>query len=465
MNVAPIKRSREPFNFDPAFERSLVYALCSHPRTWARIGAEIDADCLASPAAKLAMQAAADIARHGEGTGPESTVVVMQRLRRWMSEGKVTFDQIGLVGDFFDAAEDAGVMSDEALLAEVSPIVKRRMQRESIESALSEYQRRGDPSLALARMEKAKHIGEQEDSIGVTVGAGSFEHLERLKGIQRLKTGILELDDAMGGGFMRGTLLYYLAPPGGGKSMSLVQHACASARQGFRVGVATLELPVSIWLARVKACFTGIPIDAILEEPYGCGAIERLDELFGRPSMGCIKINTFTPKATTMGDLRTWVRDIEQEWGAPMDVLVVDYADKMRAKGISEKAQDNTYQASGSVYEDLFIWARDEKRWCATASQSRRGDGKNKATKKLDIDDTADSMGKPRSADYGISVNLRDQDQTEFHVFKNRLGRSGQSIGPLPTDFACARIAPWAFYDDDPYALAYDSAIALMAKP
>jgi len=461
MNVAPIKRSREPFNFDPTFERALVYVLCSHPRTWSLIGVEVEADCLAAPSAKLAIQAAAIVARE-RGTGPESTVVVMQRLRRWMSEGKVTHDQIVAVADYFDAAEDAGAMvSDEALLAEVVPILKRRMEREAIETGLSEYQRRGDVHGAMQRLEKAKHLGEYEDTVGVAIGPGSFEHLERLKTIQRLKSGILELDDSLGGGWMRGTLLYYLAPSGGGKSVSLTQHAAASCLQGFRVGVATLELPVPIWLARVKACLTGIPIDAIIEEPYACGAIERLDEIFGRPGMGAITVKSFTPKATTMGTLRGWIRDTEQAWGAQMDVLVVDYADKMRAQGISERAQDNSYTASGSVYEDMFVWARDGKRWAATASQSRRGDGKNKATKKLDIDDTADSMGKPRTADYGVSINLRDQEQVELHVFKNRLGRNGQTIGPLPTDFACARIAPFGFYDNDPYATAYDSAVAL----
>lgn len=237
---------------------------------------------------------------------------------------------------------------------------------------------------------------------------------------------------------MRGTETVFLAGPGGGKSMALAQVACEGVRTGFHVAVATLEIPEPIWLARIKANLTGLLIDDIMDDPDGVQAQKRLAEFQAKPGMGRIFVKEFSPMATTVEDLKAWIQTSEDDLGFPVQVLVIDYADKLIAPG---KMEDTSgYTLGKVVYEGLRVWAAESSRWLYTASQSTRNDGK-KASSKHGIDDMADSMHKGRVADAVISLNVRD-DMIAYHIAKNRLGVSGKSTGPIPTEFERGRIAP-----------------------
>lgn len=433
----PKKKPPEPYNLDNGFERALVTALCGKPKLFAKLVPYIDGDCLALPEARLAMEAAEAFGRDLK-RGPESALVVLQRLRRWVGEGKITLAQVQAVGDMFDAAEDAGLPSDEGILTEMVPLLQRRVEREGLEEGFIEFQRRGDVAKALRRIEKAKTMATSDATIGVVLGPASFAELERLKSVERLKTGILELDDALSGGPRRGTGNMFMGNSSSGKSMGLIQVACYGAIQGVNTAYATLELPVPIITARMKANLTNVPIDLILDSPLTCGARELLEEVMEGVAMGCVHVAAFTPKVTTVHDLLLWVKDLEEDTGVRFDQLVVDYADKLSAG--SAKSDESSYRGQGDVYDQLYTWARDEGRWVWTASQSNRQKDKKA---KLGLDDVSDSMGKIRNFDTVITLNPdEDGGQMTWGIAKNRMGKRGGNIGPLPTDFVVARIAP-----------------------
>ncbi len=449
-NVVPIgaakpkKGKAQPYNLDANFERALVTMLCCRPKMYGKVVRHLDEDSFGLEPSKLALAAALEIWRDNNRTGPESLLIVTQRLRAWMSTGKITRDQVVAVSDMFDAAMDAGLPSERSLVAEMKPLLVRRAEREGIETALSEFNKKdGDVTVGLKRIQQVRDLDKVDEEQGTRLGPRSFEELEAIKELQRLRTGVLELDDALGGGTKRGTLCVYMAGSGVGKSMALVQTACAAALQNFRVAYATLELPKHIIMARLKAHLTGIPIDVILADPKGCGAEQRINKFLAWQGFGGIDVREFTPKMTRVQELQAWIKELEDKDGEPIDVLVVDYGDKLGATTRAAK-DDSTYQSQGEAYEGLYIFARDEKRWVITASQGQRN--KDKGDKKLDMDDVADSMHKVRTADYLISLNARDDDTTVlWFVAKNRLGMSRMSVGPLPCDFECARIAPVCF--------------------
>jgi hypothetical protein len=437
---APNNAKVEPYPFADEMERALATLLASRPKLYARLGAALDPKGFSVPVAKLALEAIRAIA-HDSGRGPDHTVLVIQRLKRWMADGRITQDDINEVVDMFDAAEDSGLPSEEAVISEVAPILQRRAQRDAIESALADYQKRQDPTHAFQLLEKAQRIGEVEETTGVLVGSASFEAMERLKKVDRLPSGILELDDALAGGFLRGTETVYIAGTGGGKSQALIQNATASALRGFFTGYVTLELPEEIILARLKANMTGLFVDDILADPSRAkGALARITS---HPGYGGIVVGEFTPKVTTVGDLRDWVESMEQRHGRRMDVLVVDYADRLGVGGSRRKKdrdEENTYASALDVYEELRIWGNDTGRWVFTASQAQRAKDKGK---KLGVDDVADSMHKVRVTDYAITLNPRDEGATLlWHIAKNRLGKANANIGPLPVQFECGRIGP-----------------------
>jgi len=446
--VVPIgqaRQRRDPYNLDADFERQVVTLVCCRPRFLGRLRSALDPECFNLPASKLAVQACLAVARD-LGHGPDSALVVIQRLRRWMGEGKVTQADIQDVADVFDAAEDAGLLAEDEVLGELTPLLRRRAEREAVETAVKAFQKRGDLGDAFDQMERARRIGTNDSSVGTIVGPESFGQLERLRQVQRLPTGILELDDVLAGGVMRGTESMFLGGPGDGKSMGLMQVACNAARMGFHVGIATLELPEPIQLARCKANLTGFCIDDILDAPDDPQFHKALADVQAVPGFGRIVVKEFSPLATTVEDLRDWVKDAEADWGFPMDVLVVDYADKLTVRSGLRK-DDNGYTIGRLVYESLRVFASETSRWVWTASQATRGEG-GKKQKKLDLGDTSDSMHKVRVADLVISLNARDDGtQMVFYVAKNRLGSSRKTVGPLPVEWERARIAPLNEYE------------------
>lgn len=440
----------EPYPFTEDMERVLVTLLASRPKLYARLGSALDPKGFTDPVAKLALEAIKAVA-HDHGRGPDQTVIVLQRLRRWMGEGKLDQSKLNDVSDLFDAVEDAGLPSEDSVVGEVAPILTRRAQRAAIESALGDYQKRQDPTQAFKLLEKASRIGEVETSTGTLLGEQSFAAMERLKRFERMPLGIMEVDDALSGGFLRGTETVYIANTGGGKSQALVQNATASALRGAFVGYATLELPEEVIMARLKGNLTGVFVDDILQDPEKCRA--ELMRLKNNPSYGGIIVGQFTPKVTTPGDLRDWVEAQEAEHGRRMDVLVVDYADRLGAgkaykkRGKDGADEDNTYASALDVYEELRIWADSTRRWVFTASQSQRS-AKGDKGGKLTVNDVADSMHKVRVADYVVTLNPRDEGATLlWHIAKNRLGKANQNIGPLPVQYECGRIGPVTWPD------------------
>ncbi len=437
----------EPYPFTEDMERTLVTLLAQRPKLFGKLGQLLDPKGFNDPVAKLGLEAVRAVA-HDHGRGPDKTMLVVQRLRRWMGEGKLTQDKVTEVADMFDASEDGGLPSEDAVVAEVAPILQRRAQRDAIESALSDYQKRQDPTHAFSLLEKASRLGEVEETTGTLLGSASFDAMARLSKVDRLPLGIMEVDDAFSGGFLRGTETVYIANTGGGKSQALIQNATAGALRGFLVGYATLELPEPVIFSRLKANLTGVFVDDIMVDPEKCRA--ELNRITSNPSYGGVIVGEFTPKVTTVADLRQWVEEQEAKHGRRIDVLVVDYADRLGAgksykKKAAGKDEENTYASALDVYEELRIWANETRRWVFTASQSQRSKDKGR---KLGVDDVADSMHKVRVADYVVTLNPRDEDATLlWHIAKNRLGKSNQNIGPLPVSFEVGRIGPITWPD------------------
>jgi hypothetical protein len=432
--VAADKRPTvEPYPFTPAFERAVVWLACTSPVFYGSTAHVLEPDAFASEAARLAVSAAHAIARD-IGRGPASALLVVQRLRRMVDDGKITFEQMGAVSDFLDAAEDSKRSSTESITAEVSPILQRRAQMRAIVTATDKFASHGDFTKVTDMLQQAAQIGIADTTGGVLIGAGSFSSIERIRHATRCPCGIADLDDALDGGMARGQLGFFIGGSGAGKSMALAHAAGTALRLGMTVGVVTLELAEPYWLARIKANLTDLPINAILD-----GSMEEAKRRLMTMKLGIGILKEMTPHVTTVDDIKQWVRFEEERMGRPMDVLIVDYADKLTAPKKVGGAEHGEYQAMRVVYEGLRVYAIETGKWVWTASQAsrpKRGDADV-----LDLQHVSDSMHKVRSADLVITLNPGD-DGMRYFVAKNRTGRGRFTVGPLPIEFATARMAP-----------------------
>jgi len=428
------KKAGEPYGLDPAFERAMVTLACSRSKFYGRTAYIVDPACLGNETCKLALETAhavnADLKR-----GPESLMIVIQRLHRLRNEGKVTHEQVVEVDEMFDAAEAAGLPSEESVEAELLPILKRRIDKETAQTVLDSYGKKVDFSERVTELlAERNRLGINDRNIGTVLGASSFEAIAQLKKLVRLPVGVAELDAFIDGGTPRGSILVWIAGTGGGKSQAMSHSSAHSVSRGGIVAYATLELPEAVVSARVTANLVGLPINVILNGGFD-KAQERLAML---DNVGRFVVKEFTPHATTLEDLKQWVKGVEDDFGVAIDKLVVDYADKLTIDSMKEKSD---YKLMGHVYEGLRIFAVEKKMVVETGCQSR-GREERKA-KKIDLEHTADSMNKVRSADLVVTLNYNEENnEMGFFVAKHRTGASRRMIGPLPVDFSCGQIAP-----------------------
>lgn len=425
---------REPYNLDPAFEEDLVTLLCCRQRLFNRLAGEIHVECLGDKYAQLALQAAKAIA-HDVGQGPSSLQIVAQRLRRWKEEGKVTQKQINEVMDIFDEAEDRGLPDEEDVVNEMKPILKRRLQGEAVREAIDTFGKQGEMSDISKKLERSERIGDGNFSTGIALG-GALDEIREAAFMERMALGIPELDVRLEGGPERGSLFCFAGGPGDGKSMALVQTAANSMLQGTNVAYLTLELNRARTWARIISNITGIPINALIE-----GKLDKAERFLAdlEHQLGALHVEYFTPQVTTVADMKDYVHRVEDKIGEEIAHVVCDYADKMCVAD-----PKGEYIDMRDVFEGYRIWMEESQRWGTTASQAKRRDSKKHRI--IEIDDLADSQHKARVVDGVITLNVGEDEegdrQCKMHVAKNRNGEAGFIVGPLPCDFACARIAP-----------------------
>lgn len=437
---ASTKTLVDPYGFDPRYERDLVTSVCSRPAAYSRVGALIDAKLLGSPACTLAVQAAQAVA-HDSGKGPSSCSLVVQRLARWRDEGRIPQERIEEVLALFDAAMDAGLPDVDGLVAEAAAVLKRRAQQKVVEQSMAAYAKRGSMADVAKAAAAVDSIGVSGMEDGALLNVDSFAGIDSLRLMERLPTGCPEFDNVLGGGFPRGMTMF-LGREKAGKSLVLSSIAAQGFYNGLHVAVATLELGEELQQARVIANLTGVPIDEILAGKMDV-AKERL--LAMAPKFGVMAIRYFAPSVTQVSHLHEWLDQREQKVGRKVDLFVLDYVTKLNGGGDRKR-----YEELEQVGDLLRERAMERRSYVISAGQARRPQAGKK--KKLDTDDTADSMHLVRSPDLVIAMRMSEDDtdsddakgQVDYFVAAGRLSKDRIGTGPLPVDRACGRMFPIA---------------------
>lgn len=428
-----IKRET-PYGFDPAFESMVVALTCSNPRFYGRVGYALDPELLRAEHTKLAVRAAHAIFKE-VGHGPSRGLLVLQRLRAWMADGRVKLEDIKRLAVLFDDAEDSEPPDVESVIAELVPLVRQRIRDEAVQAAIDAYGKKGDLAKAVELERKAQRVGVVDTSIGTLLGTEeSWVEVSSLQHMHRMPLGIPELDALLDGGLQRGGLGVLLGGSGDGKSMGLSHITGVNFCLGAFCGYVTLEVPKPEVVARVKANITGVPINVLK-----AGDTDEARTLFIRAAQrgGALVVTEMPGSATTVDDITQWVSAAEQMVGRTMDLLAVDYGDLVIVRS---KREVSSYMHGKEVFEGLRAWAHDHKTWCWTASAAtRRKDRK----KRLDQDDVSDSMHKIKASDLTVTLNVAEEGEdrtiTPF-VAKHRTGKSRFAVGPFPTAYEIGQL-------------------------
>lgn len=223
---------------------------------------------------------------------------------------------------------------------------------------------------------------------------------------ENISTGIPDLDACLrGGGWGIGELSLLMGGPKSGKTMGLAEFALNASLSGKNVLYVTLEVSEQIIAERLDANLSDIKINDI---GLDMNNIMSVQQAVARAvsKAGMLDIQPYPTGQMKPSDLRRLIEKRQSDTGLKYDLVVVDYADIMRAEtlhGFSEKRDMLT-----SIYEDLRAIAQTYHVAVLTATQTNREGVKAKVA---DMTHVAEDLGKIRTADIVISINCTEEEK------------------------------------------------------
>lgn len=271
---------------------------------------------------------------------------------------------------------------------------------------------------------------EIKKSIDTAMKAGANRDIgyEFMKGIQARYTENVRntiptcwplINDLAAGGFGKGELVIFVAPPGIGKSTALMNVGAHAVQNGLNVVHYTMELTEAYTAQRYDAVITGIATQNL---KYHLDEVES--ELTKRVT-GNLTIKYYPTKTASVNTLKAHLDQLIM-MGTKPDLIIVDYADLLRGTG---RTREKLHEDLEIVYEELRGLAGEYAIPVFSASQSNRSSADSEI---VTGDQIASSFSKIMIADFIISLSRKVNDKIagtgRFFIIKNRFGPDGLTL-------------------------------------
>ena len=229
-------------------------------------------------------------------------------------------------------------------------------------------------------------------------------------------TGWDAIDELVDGGFGKGELIMFAAPPGIGKSWALVNVGMAAAKKGKTVVHYTLELNEGYVGQRYDSVLTGIAVPNL---KFNLDDVRTQVENLS----GDIIVKHWPTKSARLNTMRASLDKLKLQGKNP-DIIIVDYADLL--KGNSRKERHEELE---EIVEGLRGIAGEYEVPLYTASQINRSGAEDDIITGTKI---AGSFSKLMTADFVVSLSRKIEDKLagtgRWHVIKNRFGPDGMTL-------------------------------------
>lgn len=241
---------------------------------------------------------------------------------------------------------------------------------------------------------------------------------------ESIRTGIAHMDLALGGGSTRGELNVILAPPGRGKSTSLINvgYGAVTDVGGLDVAYYTLEMNRRKVLMRYDDRLMGPRVKYKRSKPKQY--VQEMGQRVSKMVFGRLFVQDYPTRTAGISNIRSHLALLRSRGFFP-DVIVVDYGDIMKA----ERRLGEMRHEQAGIYEDLRQLAGEFDASVWTASQTSRS-ALNKET--VTIEDFAEAFEKAAIADVVWALCQSDDEKIEqrcrFFAAKLRNAEDGRTV-------------------------------------
>jgi len=248
-----------------------------------------------------------------------------------------------------------------------------------------------------------------------------------------VSTGWQVIDEITQGGFGKGELILFAAPPGIGKSWSLINIGVNAMKKGKIVAHYTLELNEGYVGQRYDAVLSGVAVGNLKFN------MEDVTKAVNSVS-GDLVVKHYPTKTASVTSLKAHMDKMILQGKKP-DVVIVDYADLLRGP-----QKEKRHEELEEIIEDLRGMAGEYEVPVYTASQINRSGAEDDIITGTKI---AGSFSKMMTADFVVSLSRKIEDKLagtgRWHVIKNRFGPDGMTF-PSKANFSTGQIN---IYNDD----------------
>ena len=268
--------------------------------------------------------------------------------------------------------------------------------------------------------------------------------------LNKITSGYQCFDEITDGGFDRKTLTVYMGAPGSGKSMALQNLGVNAANAGYNVAYITLELSDKKAMKRIGSMRLEIPINEYAEKAkdkeYIKEKIKHINKKNNESAIfssepGKLFIKEFPSGSATVSDIENYVKQVKEEAGIEIDMLLVDYLQIMGTeKGID---RNMLYLKGEHLSVGLRAIGQKYNLACVTATQiSKEKYGANN----IDLNDIPESKAIADTADmvWAIIQTAPMKAEGTYHWKHNKLRDSDthyERIG-LKLDKKFLRLVP-----------------------
>ena len=303
---------------------------------------------------------------------------------------------------------------------------RKQALTQAILDSVDDVQRGRDFERVEARINTATQVGQDIGDFG-TFYFDADAIKERMasydtRDIEKVPTGNAMLDRIMAGGLGRGELGIVIAPPGSGKTLSLVNFGASGKVNGKDVVHFSLEMSEERVAHRYDSHYTNKDFNFIKEHR---DAVTQSLSMLATAVEGQLVIKSYPTRSCTVARLRSYLTSLKLAKGISPDVVIVDYPDLMRpTQTYAERRTELEI-----LYEELRGVAQEFD--CAVwgASQTNRG---ALAKEVVTIADLAESFGKAAVADFMIAISQTKEEKARgelrYYVAKSRNGESDATL-------------------------------------
>lgn len=411
--------SSDKYVIDPMFEREVLYCCIFKKGFFSAIDKAIEIECFLSPTTIFLVGLCKSYFDRTSTTFTTHAAIRQEIVDLYRSGGKITIDQASEYLSYVDDLVDIPQRDVATILDQFKKVLEPRLTFSAIEASLTGTSR----VEVISRLQIVDSIGIAASGVGEQLGMSSFAGIAALRSASKSPTGSHDVDTFLRGGLRRGTVTTIIGGTGDGKSMYLGQIAATMAMNNGVVCIGTNELPIPELQARIIGDITDIPYTEILDGRDAEAKRRFSERQSTKFPKGRMFFQDLPVGHTTVGHMRDWGNEVQQQTGRPITGFVFDYGDKFTAEG--KASQLPAHELFRIVWEEYCELAADFGCPVVVGSQAKdKGAAPLRTT-----DHYTQSKWKMNLSHVVLSLNKTPKGYF-INVAKNRSGAEG-AIGPI----------------------------------